>query len=111
MISAKRRTDDATLKSKFLSHADIADRLFVGHSAKIMETFPGNSIDLIVTSPPYWTAVEYDQGVSPWKEDHADKGENVRGFIISREVDSKLKYAAKAVPLGLVALQVFQLQR
>lgn len=41
------------------------------------------------------------------KEDHAAEGENVRGYIIGREVDDKLKYATKAVPPGLVSLQVF----
>ncbi len=41
------------------------------------------------------------------KEDHAEDGEEVRGFIVGRELDEKLKYAAKAVPVGLVALQVF----
>ena len=41
------------------------------------------------------------------KEDHAEEGEAVRGFIVGRQVDDKLKYAAKAVPAGLVALQMF----
>jgi hypothetical protein len=41
------------------------------------------------------------------KEDHAEDGENVRGYIIGRQVDEKLRYATKAVPPGLVALQVF----
>jgi hypothetical protein len=41
------------------------------------------------------------------KEDHAGEGEAVRGFIVGRQVDDKLKYATKAVPVGLVALQVF----
>ena len=41
------------------------------------------------------------------KEDHADKEEAVRGFIVGRQVDDKLKYAIKAVPAGLVTLQVF----
>jgi RecB family endonuclease NucS len=41
------------------------------------------------------------------KEDHAEEGENVRGFIVGRQVDDKLKYATKAVPAGLVTLQVF----
>lgn len=45
---------------------EVTDRLITGHSAKVMATFPDNSVDLIVTSPPYWTAVEYDQGASPW---------------------------------------------
>lgn len=42
------------------------------------------------------------------KEDHAKKSETVRGFIVGREMDEKLKYAVKAVPVGLVALQVFE---
>lgn len=41
------------------------------------------------------------------KEDHAKNGENVRGYIIGREIDDKLRYAIKAVPAGLVTLQVF----
>jgi hypothetical protein len=44
------------------------------------------------------------------KEDHAGEGEVVRGFIIGRQVDDKLKYATKAVPIGLVSLQVFDFQ-
>lgn len=45
---------------------EVTDRLITGHAGKVMATFPDNSVDLIVTSPPYWTAVEYDQGASPW---------------------------------------------
>jgi hypothetical protein len=41
------------------------------------------------------------------KEDHADEDEIVRGFIVGRQVDEKLQYATKAVPPGLVSLQVF----
>ena len=41
------------------------------------------------------------------KENTAKKGEAVRGFIVGRQVDEKLKYATKAVPAGLVTLQVF----
>src|SRR5271170_6046372 len=46
--------------------AAIADRLFTGHAAAVMQHLPENSIDLVVTSPPYWTAVEYDHGKNPW---------------------------------------------
>jgi modification methylase len=42
------------------------DRLFVGHAARVMRDFPDNSVDLIITSPPYFTAVKYDSGESPW---------------------------------------------
>jgi DNA modification methylase len=44
----------------------IVDQLVVGHAASIMADFPDGVIDLIVTSPPYWTAVEYDGGENPW---------------------------------------------
>jgi Holliday junction resolvase-like predicted endonuclease len=44
------------------------------------------------------------------KENIAKKSETVRGFIVGRQIDDKLKYAAKAVPAGLVALQVFELK-
>src|SRR5438093_4914387 len=44
----------------------ITDRLFIGDAAEVMARFPAGSIDLIVTSPPYWTAVEYDGGSAPW---------------------------------------------
>ena len=43
----------------------ITDHLFIGDAADVMANFPAGGIDLIVTSPPYWTAVEYD-GVRSW---------------------------------------------
>jgi modification methylase len=46
--------------------AEIADRLFTGHAAAVLSRFEDASIDLVVTSPPYWTAVRYDQGENPW---------------------------------------------
>jgi modification methylase len=49
-----------------LSPADFVDRLFTGHAAEVLSGFPEGSIDLVVTSPPYWTAVEYDQAENPW---------------------------------------------
>jgi DNA modification methylase len=43
----------------------ITNRLMHGDAAEVMKNFPAGSIDLIVTSPPYWTAVEYD-GPRSW---------------------------------------------
>ena len=43
----------------------LTDHLFVGDAAAVMQKFPAGSVDLIVTSPPYWTAVEYD-GAPSW---------------------------------------------
>jgi DNA modification methylase len=38
------------------------NRLLHGDAADVMKEFPDGSVDLIVTSPPYWTAVEYEDG-------------------------------------------------
>lgn len=43
-----------------------ANRLLSGHAGDVMAAFPDNCVDLIVTSPPYWTAVEYEDGKRPW---------------------------------------------
>jgi DNA modification methylase len=40
---------------------DYLNALLVGDSAHTLAQLPDSSIDLVVTSPPYWTAVEYDQ--------------------------------------------------
>src|SRR5262245_60471906 len=43
------------------------ESLRVGHAAAVIADLPAGSIDLIITSPPYWTAVEYEGGKSAWK--------------------------------------------
>ena len=43
---------------------DVTNRLVVGDAAAVLSTMPDNSIDLVVTSPPYWTAVEYETATS-----------------------------------------------
>jgi modification methylase len=52
--------------SSGLRVAEIVDQLFTGHAADVLSRFPDGCIDLVITSPPYWTAVEYDQGQNPW---------------------------------------------
>jgi DNA modification methylase len=54
---------DAPLKP---NAADLADRLFTGHAAQVLSHFPDGCIDLVVTSPPYWTAVAYGERENPW---------------------------------------------
>ncbi len=44
----------------------MTDHLIHGDAAEVMAKFPAGSVDLIVTSPPYWTAVEYDDRARPW---------------------------------------------
>jgi DNA modification methylase len=49
-----------------LEVAEIADRLFAGHAARVLAGFPQGCIDLVITSPPYWTAVDYGQDKNQW---------------------------------------------
>ncbi|MDE2229320.1 MAG: AlwI family type II restriction endonuclease, partial [Alphaproteobacteria bacterium] len=44
------------------------------------------------------------------KSEYAKVGAAVRGIIVGREIDVKLRYAAKAVPDGLVNLATFELK-
>ena len=40
--------------------SNLIDSLIAGDAAEVLKQVPDDSIDLIITSPPYWTAVEYD---------------------------------------------------
>jgi DNA modification methylase len=53
-------------RNDFGSIEQIGDQLFIGHAADVMSGLPSGCVDLIVTSPPYWTAVKYDQNAHPW---------------------------------------------
>jgi modification methylase len=67
MHAAKPKRESSSKRlSAGLDLATMTDRLLTGHAADLMTSLPEGCIDLIVTSPPYWTAVEYDQGESPW---------------------------------------------
>lgn len=50
-LAPKRLVDDID---------DPVGRFHVGRAAEVMRDWPDGSVDLVVTSPPYWTAVEYD---------------------------------------------------
>jgi DNA modification methylase len=43
----------------------IINQLLAGQAAQVMAGFPDGCVDLVITSPPYWTAVSYDGGC-PW---------------------------------------------
>src|SRR3974377_1394888 len=63
-ITETRKTREEGLAG--LCADDIAGRLFTGHAAQVMSAFADCCIDLIVTSPPSWTAGEYGHGKSRW---------------------------------------------
>ena len=44
-----------------------ADSHVCGHAAEVMAGWPSKSVDLIVTSPPYWNAVAYGGLAAPWR--------------------------------------------
>jgi DNA modification methylase len=43
------------------------NQVLAGHAREVMAKWPSKSIDLVVTSPPYWNAVEYDGLAAPWR--------------------------------------------
>lgn len=45
-------------------HLDMIDSLVVGDAKSVLANMSDDSVDLIITSPPYWTAVEYDNQTS-----------------------------------------------
>ena len=44
------------------------------------------------------------------KSEQPKRGPAVRGYIVGRELDVKLQYAATVVPVGVVRLQTFELK-
>lgn len=62
--------DDARVMVKARTHSEprpaginsFVNKIHQGDAAAVMARLPPASIDLIVTSPPYWTAVKYDDG-------------------------------------------------
>lgn len=52
-----------------MSAADaLCRQLLCGHAADVMRAWPDGCIDLVITSPPYWTAVTYDGAATPWAD-------------------------------------------
>lgn len=49
------------MEAFFESKADCLDQLILGDAKEILSTLPEGCVDLVVTSPPYWTAVEYEE--------------------------------------------------
>ena len=49
-----------------MSLPTLLNQLHCGHAAKIMNALPEGAVDLIITSPPYWSAVVYKDQDSPW---------------------------------------------
>jgi len=48
------------------SFEDQIGGLVCGNAAEVMAGWPDNSVDCVITSPPYWNAVEYDGPAKGW---------------------------------------------
>lgn len=54
-----------------MQHSSIVDyvnKIHAGDAAEIMAGWPDGCIDQIITSPPYWTAVEYEGQSADWPD-------------------------------------------
>jgi hypothetical protein len=69
MTSAERvrrwRTNHRAVRARESTALPI-NQVITGHAAEIMSGWPSNSVDLIITSPPYFDAVIYDGKMPPW---------------------------------------------
>jgi DNA modification methylase len=66
MTGAERVRRHRTMRARDAAALPL-NQIFTGHAAEVMAAWPAGSIDLIVTSPPYWDAVKYDGAEHPWR--------------------------------------------
>lgn len=72
------------MESQLISSADAPfeeqiGKLVCGNAAHVMSSWPEASVDCIITSPPYWNAVEYEGQAGGWAtyDDYLDDMEAV----------------------------------
>ncbi len=56
---AKERSERGSLET-------CIGKLHAGNASEVMAAWPEGSVDLVITSPPYWTAVEYEGQTPDW---------------------------------------------
>ena len=47
---------------------DIRNKIFQGNSLEQLKTFPDSSVDMAITSPPYWGLRDYDNEPVIWDD-------------------------------------------
>jgi len=58
----KVKDQDFTYKTNHLSDIPFGNEIVCGDSNKLLKSIPSNSIDLVITSPPYYQQREYNGG-------------------------------------------------
>lgn len=74
---------------KYSTSEDFEPKFLVGDSLKVLKTLPDNSIDCVVTSPPYWGQRQYENGGIGLENEHLEYIENLLAII--EEVKRVLK--------------------
>lgn len=67
--------------SKYLEGQEIYPLFLQGDSAFVLQSLPNNSIDCIVTSPPYWGKRQYENGGIGLEETYHEYIEKLMGVI------------------------------
>src|SRR3546814_7337853 len=75
---------------------EMVGNLHAGSAADIMQLMPDGCIDQIITSPPYWTAVEYDGDSTGWSsyEANLDDMQRVRSEEHTSELQSLMRISS-----------------
>jgi hypothetical protein len=79
------------------------NKIIAGHAATVMARWPAGCIDLIVTSPPYWTAVQYGKRVVLWATYETYLAEMLRVWVQCARVlrpNGKLCINAMMLPIS-----------
>jgi site-specific DNA-methyltransferase (adenine-specific) len=66
---------------QYLLNKSIHPFLFCGDSLDIMKEIPHNSIDMVITSPPYWNKREYNNGGIGQEKNYTDFVNNLLEII------------------------------
>jgi DNA modification methylase len=85
-----------------MKSGDAANRLYTGDAAQTLSSFEDGCIDLVITSPPYWTAVGYDGQPNPWSSYDAYLADMQRIFAACARVlrpNGKLCINAPVMPI------------
>lgn len=85
-LTAKNFEDEF---KKFISSKKIRQILFHGDSRSVLKSIPDESIDFIMTSPPYWGKREYDNGGIGLEKNHDSFIENI--LDVTQELKRTLK--------------------
>ena len=63
----------ATPEAPSDAHHAPRNRILVGDARSVLDTLPANSIDTVITSPPYFRLRNYQHGGQIGLEDHVDQ--------------------------------------